>query len=127
MTAIEMPRFLIRAGSAGDWMIWDRVTRGAATLDDRKLVRLSRDAAEAALARLLAPGKRSPTRRSVEASHWQVLYGHQVIDCRDETEAKVIARRLLKRRLRISARLVDGKMTLWTVEGRDQLRAWLSR
>jgi hypothetical protein len=108
-------------------MIWDRVTRGAASLDDRKLVRLSRDAAEAALARLLTPGKQSPTRRSIEVGRWQVLYGHQVVDCRDETEAKVIARRLLKRRLKISARLVDGQMILWTVEGRDQLRAWLSR
>jgi hypothetical protein len=127
MTAADVPRFLIRAGSAGDWMIWDRVTRGAASLDNRKLIRLSREAAEAALARLLSPEEPLATQRPHRAGQWQVLYGHEVVDCRDESEAKTIARTLLKKRLRVSARLIDGQATLWTIEGRDQMRLWLSR
>jgi hypothetical protein len=53
MTAADMPRFLIRAGSADDWMIWDRVRRGPAVAGNRKLVGLSRDDAEQALGNLL--------------------------------------------------------------------------
>jgi hypothetical protein len=121
-----MPRFLIRAGSAGEWMVWDRAARGPATLDNRKLSKLSRQAAETALVRLLSSEDRT-NQTAVQVGNWQVIYGGGAVDCRDENEAKILARTLLKKRLKVSARLINGATTLWTVEGRDQLRAWLSK
>jgi len=121
-----MPRFLIRAGSAGDWMVWDRAVRGPATLDNRKLAKLSRQAAETALAKLLSSEDRA-NELAVQAGHWQVLYAGRVVDCRDLTEAQILARTLLKKGLKVSARLINGPMTVWSIEGRDQMRAWLSK
>jgi hypothetical protein len=110
---------------AGEWDGLGPRYAGSRTLNNRKLIRLSREAAETALARLLSPEE--PSTGRARLGQWQVLYRHQVIDCRDESEAKALARTLLKRRLRISARLIDGQTILWTIEGRDQLRSWLSR
>ena len=121
-----MRRFLIREGSAGDYMVWDRAARGPATLDSRKLGKLSRQAAEAALAKLLSSEDRSDA-APAQAGHWQVLYAGRVVDCRDVREAQILARSLLKKGLKVSARLVNGPMTLWTVNGRDQMRSWLSK
>jgi len=121
-----MRRFLIREGSAGDYMVWDRAARGPATLENRKLGKLSRQAAEAALAKLLSfedPSEEAP----IQAGQWQVLYADRVVDCRDVREAQILARSLLKKGLKVSARLVNGPMTMWTVEGRDKMRAWLSK
>jgi len=107
-------------------MIWDRVTRGPATLNNRKLIRLSRKDAEATFAQLLSPEEQS-TGVAQPAHQWQLLYGHEVVDCRDEHEAKILARTLIKKGLTVSARLSDGQTILWTIEGRDQTRAWLSK
>ena len=127
LAPIVMARYLIRSGSAGDWMVWDRVRRGPATLDHRKLIRLSRESAETGLAQLLSPeGPLSPAHARL-AGQWQVLYGRHVVDCRDESEAKNVARAMLKRRFRVSARVIDGHLILWTVEGRDQMSDWLSK
>jgi hypothetical protein len=50
----SMARYLIRLGSARNtWMVWDRVKRRPAVLDDRELVRLSRLEAETAVGHLI--------------------------------------------------------------------------
>ena len=121
-----MPRFLIRAGSASDWMVWDRAARGPATLNNRKLSKLSRQAAQAALAKLLS-SEDPATEPVVRAGRWQVLYADRLVDCRDVSEAQILARTLLKVGLEVSARLINGPIIVWTVEGRDQMRAWLSK
>ncbi len=121
-----MPRFLIRAGSTGDWMVWDRAARGPATLNNRKLSKLSRHAAEAALAKLLSSEDHA-NEPAVQSGHWQVLYAGRVVDCRDVSEAQILARTLVKKGLKVSARLLNGPMIVWTVEDRDQMRAWLSK
>ncbi|HZR77119.1 hypothetical protein [Bradyrhizobium sp.] len=121
-----MPRFLIRAGSAGDWMVWDRAARGPATLNNRKLSKLSRQAAQAALGKLLSSEDRA-NEPAVQAGRWQVLYADRVVDCRDVGEAQILARTLVKKGLKVSARLINGPMIVWTVEDRDQMRAWLSK
>jgi hypothetical protein len=72
MTASDMPRFLIRAGSAGDWMVWDRAARGPATLDNRKLSKLSRQAAETALAKLLSSEDRASAPSGVDQLLWAI-------------------------------------------------------
>jgi hypothetical protein len=107
-------------------MVWDRVRRGPALIGDRKLVRLSRDAAEAALAELLAVKSESKRPTASTRGKWQVVYGHNVIDCRDEHEAKIVVRRLIGKRLKVVARMSSGERVLRTIEGPD-LRAWLSK
>ena len=126
MTAAVMPRFLIRAGSAGDWMVWDRAARGPATLNSRKLHKLSREAAEAAYIHLLSTEDPSSTPAHA-ARHWQLLYGDEVLDCRDEHEAKILAPTLIKKGLRVSVRLSAGDVLLRTIAGRDEMREWLSK
>jgi hypothetical protein len=39
----HLPRFLVRRGSRGDWMVWDRHTNGPAMLDNRLAVELAED------------------------------------------------------------------------------------
>ena len=68
----------------------------------------------------------SPLNRSPPAGQWQIVYSGLVVDCRDESQAKILARALLTKGLKASARLVNGPITLWTVDGRHQIRAWLS-
>jgi hypothetical protein len=121
-----MPRYLIRAGSAGDWTVWDRTRRGPAAIGKRKLVRLSREAAEAALARLLAaePQSDQPTQK---VGQWQVLHGHQIIDCRDEHEAKAVARTLIGKGAKVAVRLLQGDRLVRLIEERLELRSWLSK
>ena len=107
-------------------MVWDRAARGPATLNNRKLSKLSRQAAQAALAKLLSSEDRA-NEPAVEAGRWRILYADRVVDCRDVREAQVLGRTLLKMGLKVSARLVNGSMIVWTVEGRDEMRAWLSK
>jgi len=90
MTAVAMPRFLIRSGSAGDWMVWDRAARGPATLNNRKLSKLTKQAAQAALAKLLSSEDRA-NEPAVQAGRWQVLYADRVVDSRDVREAQILA------------------------------------
>lgn len=105
-------------------MVWDRVTRGPAALEHRKVVKMSREAAEVALSRLLSPiNIATPGRR---LGQWQILYGNHVVDCRDEEEAKAMAQKLLNKRMRVSARLTDGNIVRWNFRGRDQILLWLS-
>jgi len=39
----HLPRFLVRRGARGDWMVWDRHTKGPAKLDGRLAVELAED------------------------------------------------------------------------------------
>ena len=41
----HLPRFLVRRGARGDWMVWDRHTKGPAMLDDRLAIGLAEDGA----------------------------------------------------------------------------------
>ena len=43
MTDEPPPRFLVRRGGKGDWMVWDRHTKGPAMLDDRLAKGLAED------------------------------------------------------------------------------------
>jgi hypothetical protein len=121
-----MARYLIRSGSAGDWMVWDRVRRGPAMLSDRKLIRLSRDAAESALADLLAANRQVKMSAAEAEPRWEIQYGHEFIDCHDEHEAKIVARKLIRKGAKIVARMVLGDRVLRAIDGPD-LRAWLSK
>jgi hypothetical protein len=126
MTAADMPRFLIRAGSAADWMIWDRIRRGPAVVGNRKLVGLSRDVAERALEDLLAakPVPNSPWLNS--PPEWQIVCGHRIVDCSDEHEAKIVARKLIEKGTKVVVRMSSGGQMLRAMEARD-LRDWLSK
>jgi hypothetical protein len=90
-----MSRYLVRQGrTRSTWMVWDRVKRRPAVLDDRELVRLSRLEAEATFGRLI--GRNSGGELPM-SSRWQVTYCGRIVDCRDEHDAKLLARELIKR------------------------------
>jgi hypothetical protein len=65
--------------------------------------------------------------RAAQGGRWQVLYADRVVDCRDVSEAQILARTLLKMGLEVSARLINEPIIVWTAEGRDQMRAWVSK
>jgi hypothetical protein len=97
-----MARYLIRQGSTqSTWMVFDRVKRGPAVLDDRELVRLSRSAAEAAIGHLIGHGQLPMS------SGRRVTYSGRIVDCRDEPDAKSLARELIKKGFRVSARTIE--------------------
>jgi hypothetical protein len=102
-------------------MVWDRVKRRPAVLDDRELVRLSRLEAEATFGRLI--GRNSGGELPM-SSRWQVTYSGIVVDCRDEDDAKRLARRLVGKGFRVSARTIEGALAAHRVEP-DQMTDWL--
>lgn len=94
-------------------------------IGDRKLIGLSRDMAERALADLLAGAPSTDVPAAEPRPNWQIIRGHQIIDCRDENEAKQLARALRRKGAKIAVRLSSDHRILRTIEARD-LRAWLS-
>lgn len=62
-------------------MVFDRVKRGPAVLDDRELVRLSRSAAEGAIGHLI---RQNSVGQLPMSSGWRVTYSGRIVDCRDE-------------------------------------------
>jgi predicted esterase len=107
-------------------MVWDRVRRGPAVVGNRKLVGLSRDAAERALADLIA-AKPVPSSPWLNAPpNWQIVFGHQIIDCSDEHEAKIVARKLTEKGTKVVAQMFSDGQVLRAMEAQD-LRAWLSK
>jgi hypothetical protein len=54
------------------------------------------------------------------------LYGNVTIDCRDEQDAKLLARKLMRKGLKVVAQLRYRHEVLRIVE-RHQLRAWFAR
>jgi hypothetical protein len=116
-------RYLIRQGrpALSTWMVWDRVKHRPAVVDGRELVGLSREEAEAAHGRLIGrnSGKDLPM-----SSGWQVTYSGVVVDCRDEEDAKRLARRLVGKGFRVSAGTIEGALPTRRVEP-DQMTDWL--
>jgi len=107
-------RYLIRKGrTRSTWMVWNRVLRRPAEVDGRELVGLSRDEAEAAFGRLI--GRNSGGELPM-SSRWQVTYSGIVVDCHDEEDAKRLARRLVGKGFRVSARTIEGAIPAHCVE-----------
>jgi hypothetical protein len=124
---VAFERYLARKGSAGSyWMVWDRAKRGPALIDNRPLVQLSREAANAAV-RSLSGENQDDDQISQSATKWQVTYGgHVTVDCRDEHDAKMLAQRLVEKGYRISARTRAGLLPARIIEPYE-IRAWVSR
>jgi hypothetical protein len=119
----RMARYLVRQGSTqSTWIVWDRVKRGPAILDDRELVRLSRSAAEAAIQGLIG---QEPVGKFPVSSGWRLRYSGRVVDCRDEPDAKSLARELIKRGFRVSAGTIEGVSPARRVEP-TQMKEWLA-
>ena len=118
-------RYVLRkAAIPGFWMVWDRGRRGPAVLDNRKLGRLSLEEAEAALASLTGMGAFLDRRLTTEGSGWLVIYGGGLtVDCRDELDAKRLARNLVLKGHRVSARTRQWPRR--AIE-KEQISAWLS-
>jgi hypothetical protein len=115
-------RYLIRKGrTRSTWMVWNRVQRRPAEVDGRELVGLSREQAEAAFGRLI--GRNSGGGLPL-SSRWQVTYSGVIVDCRDEYDAKSLARRLVRKGFRVSARTIEGALPAHRVEP-DQMTDWL--
>jgi signal transduction histidine kinase len=57
-------------------------------------------------------------------SAWQVNYSGIIVDCRDEQDAKSLARELLRKGFRVSAGTIDGAIATRRVEP-DQMEDWL--
>jgi hypothetical protein len=121
-----MHRYLVRQGNPGrGWLVWDRVKRGPAVVDGREVARLSRENAYAAIALLDGPsfdGKKVPM-----PSAWRVIYSGIIVDCRDEQDAKSLARELVRKGFRVSAEeaiATEGRITTHRVDP-DQIENWL--
>jgi len=119
-----MPRYLVRQGNTGrGWLVWDRVKRGPAVVDGRELTRLPLEDANSAVALLSGAGfdgKKVPM-----PSPWQLNYSGIVVNCRDEQDAKSLARQLVRKGFRVSARTIEGAIAGRRVEP-DEMEDWLS-
>jgi hypothetical protein len=118
-------RYLIRSGCADDWMVWDRSKLGPATLRGQKLVRLSRNAAEAAFARLVEVDLRHNQLVALRSETWQIKFRDKVVDCRDELDAKSVARELLKKGFHVTAQSTDRDGQMYSIE-QNEMWDWLS-
>jgi hypothetical protein len=105
-------------------MVWDRLTRGPATRNDRELIRLSREEADAEFARLIGWGDRyaKPSATPKPSVKWEIRYGGLTIDCRDELDAKKLAGDLYRKGHRVSARRCNATRSIEP----NQMRGWLS-
>jgi len=58
-------------------------------------------------------------------SAWQLNYSGIRVECRDEQDAKSLARKLVRKGFRVSAGTIEGAITARRVEP-DEMKAWLS-
>lgn len=122
-----MARYLVRRCGAGDtWMVWDRVDRSPAILDGKALVHLTAEQAELAAAELTGQPlmSRKLTDIPVNNELLVICSGGVTRPCAHEVDAKLLARELLKRGHRVSAKTIDGVLPARIVEP-DQIYAWL--
>ena len=118
-----MPRYLVRQGHSGrGWVVWDRVKRGPAIVDGRALARLSREDAYAAIALLKGPNFNS--KKVPISSTWQVNFSGVTVDCRDEQDAKSLARELIRKGFWVSAGTIEGAFAARRVEP-HHMEEWL--
>lgn len=113
-------------------MVWDRIKRGPASLDNRVLIRLTREEAAAALARLAerrdarVPAAKAGDRNATErAAKWEVSYGGMTVECRDEQDARKVAGDLYRKGYRVSAATIEGASPRKRI-GLAQMRDWLA-
>jgi hypothetical protein len=120
-----MVRYLIRRGSTGDyWMVWDREKRGPAMVGDRALVRLTQEQAELALVGLT--GQVRASKDPLNYKTWEVIYGAgTTVPCTHEVDAKLLARELIKRGHKVSAKTIEGVLPARSIEP-HQVYAWLA-
>ena len=104
-------------------MVWDRVKRGPAVVEGRELARLPLADANTAIA-LLNRASFDAKSLPVPAA-WQLNYSGIIVNCRDEQDAKSLARLLLRKGFRVSARTVEGATAGRRVEP-DEMANWLS-
>jgi hypothetical protein len=102
-------------------MVWDRLQRSPATLYGQKLTRLARNAAEAALVRLERCNGEPPT---LDQETWQISFDGNVVDCRDELDAKHVARNLVRRGYHVRAQSTDNDGSVRSIE-RGEIWAWV--
>jgi hypothetical protein len=79
-------------------MVWDRVKRRPAVVDGRELARLPLEDAYAADA--LLNGQSFDDTDVPMPSAWQLNYSGMIVDCRDEQDAKSLARELVRKGFR---------------------------
>jgi hypothetical protein len=117
-----MARYLIRQGVLNTWAVWDRVKRGPAVVDGRRLVGLTRKAAEAAYAHLIGADSGDALPISPQ---WRLIYTGVVVDCRDEQDAKSLARELFRKGYRVSAERTGGTLPVRRIDP-THLQQWLA-
>jgi hypothetical protein len=103
-------------------VVWDRVKRGPAIVDGRALARLSREDAYAAIALLKGPTFNS--KKVPISSTWQVNFSGVTVDCRDEQDAKSLARELIRKGFWVSAGTIEGAFAARRVEP-HHMEEWL--
>jgi hypothetical protein len=119
-----MPRYLVRQGNIGrGWLVWDRLKRRPAVVDGRELARLPLEDAHAAIA--LLNGASFDRKKVPLPSPWQLNYSGIVVNCRDELDAKNLARELVRKGFRVSARTIEGAITARRIEP-GEMEDWLS-
>ena len=104
-------------------MVWDRLKRRPAVVDGRELARLPLEDAHTAIA--LLNGASFDSKRVPLPSPWQLNYSGIVVNCRDELDAKNLARELLRKGFRVSARTIEGAITARRIEP-GEMEDWLS-
>jgi hypothetical protein len=119
-----MHRYLVRQANAGPgWLVWDRFKRGPAVADGREVARLPLEDANAAIA--LLNGASFDSKKVPTPSAWWVNYCGILVNCRDEQDAKRLARELLRKGFRVSARTIEGATRDRRIEP-DEMEDWLS-
>jgi hypothetical protein len=121
---VFMVRYVIRKGiKPDDWMVWDREIRKPAQLNGRALVRLKREQADLSFHILTG----LPVKIAENVKEWEVIYGSDIVlPCRDETDAKLLARELVKKGHRVSARTVDGLLPSRSIDF-EHIQAWVGQ
>jgi hypothetical protein len=117
----QQVRYVVRSGTASDWMVWDRARHGPAICGDRLLAGVSREVAEAELRRLLSPSDAEATL----GLHpwWRMTALGLSIDCALEDNARLLARRWIEKGAQVTAQLIHANGLVRSME-RHQIRAW---
>jgi muramidase (phage lysozyme) len=103
-------------------MVWDRKRKGVARTKNKHLSNLTRSEAEEMLSVLEA----QPDAAEREAE-WQVIYsGGLLVDCKDEPDARQVAKTLSERGIRVTVRTLSAGEVIEELTG-SLLRAWLNR
>jgi hypothetical protein len=64
------------------------------------------------------------SKKELTPTAWQVSYSGITVDCRDEQDAKSLARELVRKGFRVSAETIEGAVAARRIEP-DQMEDWL--